>query len=65
MVAIVDKYKALPQKAKNYIQLGGLGVALVGIYYRDPIMDRIDPGRRYARETGHSAASDAARRTRA
>ncbi|KAG0211138.1 hypothetical protein BGX28_008448 [Mortierella sp. GBA30] len=43
---VVTLVVALPQKTKNYIQLGGLVAVLAGIYYRGKIMDKIDPARR-------------------
>ncbi|CAO3566020.1 unnamed protein product [Mortierella alpina] len=46
MASILNQYKSLPQKTKNYIQLGGLAAALAGLYYRDKIMEKVDPTKR-------------------
>ncbi|KAF9277032.1 hypothetical protein BGZ68_009579 [Mortierella alpina] len=46
MASIVNQYKSLPQKTKNYIQLGGLVAAMLGIYNRDKIMEKFDPTKR-------------------
>ncbi|KAG0258182.1 hypothetical protein BG011_003447 [Mortierella polycephala] len=41
---------ALPQKTKNYIQLGGFVAVMTGVFFRGRIMEVVDPSRRQARE---------------
>jgi hypothetical protein len=42
-----------------------LGAVLVGFYYRDKIMEKLDPARRQAKVVAHDAAVEAAKRTKA
>ncbi|KAI1312287.1 hypothetical protein EDD11_002977 [Mortierella claussenii] len=58
--AVVTAVVALPQKTRNYIQLGAFGAAAVGVYYRDRVMAKVGPARRQANEIAH----DAPRRTK-
>ncbi|KAF9991130.1 hypothetical protein BGZ75_004614 [Mortierella antarctica] len=46
MTSLLNQYKSLPQKTKNYLQLGGLVAAMAGLYYRDKIMEKVDPAKR-------------------
>ncbi|KAF8930047.1 hypothetical protein BGZ58_008509 [Dissophora ornata] len=62
MASLVNKYKALPQKSRNYIQLGAFATALTGFLYRRRIMEVVDPARKSARQTAHDAAADASKR---
>jgi len=50
-----ERYKALPQKTKNYMQLGALVAMAGGIYYRDAIREKFYPAERTAVDTANSA----------
>ncbi|KAF9103929.1 hypothetical protein BGX27_010308 [Mortierella sp. AM989] len=39
MASMMNMYKNLPQTKKNYIQLGAVGAAMIGVYFRDNIME--------------------------
>ncbi|KAG0378580.1 hypothetical protein BGX24_003423 [Mortierella sp. AD032] len=48
MSTMMERYKVLPQKTKNYLQLGALVAVAGGIYYRDTIKDKLYPTERTA-----------------
>ncbi|KAF9096831.1 hypothetical protein BGX29_008425 [Mortierella sp. GBA35] len=41
MATVLERYKALPQKTKNYIQLGAMASALGGFYFRNTIREKM------------------------
>ncbi|KAF9124434.1 hypothetical protein BGW39_008213 [Mortierella sp. 14UC] len=60
MATMMDKYKALPQKTKNYLQLGALVAALGGIYYRDALREMVYPADRRAVDSAKMKAREIA-----
>ncbi|KAF8929776.1 hypothetical protein BGZ47_000881 [Haplosporangium gracile] len=59
MATMMDRYKVMPQKTKNYMQIGALVAVLGGFYYRDAIRDKMYPAERTAVDTANSAKKKA------
>ncbi|KAF9908827.1 hypothetical protein EC991_009345 [Linnemannia zychae] len=60
MSTMMERYKALPQKTKNYAQLGALVVALGAFYYRDTIRDKMYPAERTALDSARNKTREIA-----
>ncbi|KAG0279365.1 hypothetical protein BGZ95_001491 [Linnemannia exigua] len=58
MSTMMERYKALPQKTKNYMQLGALVALAGGIYYRDTIKDKLYPTDRTALDSAKTKAKE-------